>query len=74
MSRDGRLLAIFLLLLCLAPHPAQAEDVLTWEDCVKEAKENHPDLAAARLELNQAQAAKTITESGRLAQREILKF
>jgi TolC family type I secretion outer membrane protein len=40
-----------------------AEDVLSWQDCVKEAAKNHPDLIAAVEEVKQSQAEKSITAS-----------
>ena len=45
-----------------------AEEVLTWDDCVKETKQNHPDLISAHEELNQAKANKAITGSNFLPQ------
>ena len=47
-----RYLLIFLF-LCFAGGNVQAEE-LTWEDCVIEAKQNHPDLVSAEEKLNQA--------------------
>jgi len=41
---------------------------LTWEECVKIAKKNHPDLISAEEKLNQAQANKAITTSNLLPQ------
>ncbi len=41
---------------------------LTWEDCVKEAKENHPDLISAEEKINQAKASKRIATSNLLPQ------
>ncbi|MDD5691812.1 MAG: TolC family protein [Candidatus Omnitrophica bacterium] len=40
-----------------------AEEVLSWQDCIKEAAKNHPDLIAAVEEIKQSQAAKKITAS-----------
>ena len=44
----------------------RAEDVsvLSWEDCVKEASRNNPNLAVAVESVYQARAAKAITVSG----------
>ena len=47
---------------------ALALTALTWEDCVKEAKENHPDLISAEEKLNQAKLTRTITKSNLLPQ------
>lgn len=42
--------------------------MLAWDDCVKEAGKNHPDLISAQEELNQAKADKAITASDLLPQ------
>jgi len=56
---------IISLLLCLnfSAVNAYAQEALTWEDCIKEAAKNHPDLIAAEQEIKQSQAAKRITAS-----------
>lgn len=60
----------FVLCIWLLTLPGQvlAEDIMTWEDCVKEALENHPDLISAKEELIQTRADKNITQSGILPQ------
>jgi outer membrane protein TolC len=45
-----------------------AEFVLTWEECVKEAKKNHPGLISAGEKLKQTQVNKVITASSALPQ------
>jgi len=40
-----------------------AGEILTWQDCIKEAAQNHPDLIAAVEEIKQSDAAKKITAS-----------
>ncbi|MFH1824927.1 MAG: TolC family protein [Candidatus Firestonebacteria bacterium] len=40
-----------------------AEEAMTWDDCVKEAKNNNPDLISAQERLKQAKYDKIITES-----------
>lgn len=40
-----------------------AEEVLTWQDCIKEAAKNHPDLIAAKESVKQSEADKKITAS-----------
>lgn len=45
-----------------------AEEGLTWEDCVKITRQNHPDLVSAEEKLNQAKADKVITTSNLLPQ------
>ncbi|MEI6437152.1 MAG: TolC family protein [Candidatus Omnitrophota bacterium] len=47
---------------------AQAQEVLTWADCIKEARLRHPDLISAREKVNAAQADKALTRSGALPQ------
>ena len=44
----------FFILSLLKINPACGQDVLTWEDCVREAEENHPDLISAAEEVKQA--------------------
>jgi len=44
-------------------HAVTAGDLLSWEDCVLEARENHPDLISAREKINQFKADKDITQS-----------
>ncbi|MDD5738166.1 MAG: TolC family protein, partial [Candidatus Omnitrophica bacterium] len=43
---------------------AGAEEVFTWEDCVKEAAKNNPDLVSAKESVNSVTADKSITASG----------
>ena len=45
-----------------------SNEVLTWEDCLKEAAIHHPDLIAAREEIVQGQTAKIIAASDGLPQ------
>ena len=70
---------LFLALLYLFPLSVSADDALTpleksslaglgWQECVREAKQNHPDLVSAEEELNQAKANKAIAISGLLPQ------
>ncbi|MFA5317376.1 MAG: TolC family protein, partial [Dehalococcoidales bacterium] len=41
-----------------------AEEVFTWEDCVREAAKNNPDLVSAKESVNSASADRSITASG----------
>ena len=41
-----------------------AEEILSWQGCIKEAAKNHPDLIAAQEEVKQSEAAKQQTASG----------
>ncbi len=52
----------------LAPLEKDSLTEFTWEECVKIAKENHPDLVSAEEKLNQAKANKAITTSNLLPQ------
>jgi outer membrane protein TolC len=47
---------------------AWADETLLWQECVKEAKKNHPDLISALEKINQARASKEITRSAYLPQ------
>ena len=63
------ILTIMELSLCFVlNNSAGAEQTLAWEECVREAKENHPDLISAEERLNQAKANYVITTSSRLPQ------
>lgn len=48
--------------------PARAEEVLTWQECIREAAKNHPDLIAAAAGITQNEAAKKISASGEYPQ------
>jgi len=45
-----------------------ASEILSWNDCVKETIENHPDLVSAVAKLDQTRADKKITQSSALPQ------
>lgn len=59
---SGFLFAIFLFLSVLSGNSA-AEEILTWQDCLIEAKKNNPDLISAVESVNQEKSAKAITAS-----------
>ena len=61
--KKPRIFSIILFLLFFLSHKASAEEVLTWQDCVKEAAGNHPDLISAQESVKQSQAGKRITAS-----------
>jgi len=44
--------------------PANAEEVLTWDECVKQAAGNNPDLISAEAVVKGSKASKDITASG----------
>ncbi|MFA4984432.1 MAG: TolC family protein [Candidatus Omnitrophota bacterium] len=54
------IIPVFLFILC---RPVAAEEILSWDDCVREAAKNHPDLIAAQEEVRQSEAARKITAS-----------
>lgn len=59
----------WLLVGLLAAGPAQAEEkILTWEDCVREAVANHPDLAAQSEAVKQAGSSLQISLGAMLPQ------
>jgi len=63
MSKYLRFIIIFLLLFAGFPSNVRAEEVLTWQDCIKEAAGNHPDLISAQEGVKQSEASKKITAS-----------
>jgi outer membrane protein TolC len=58
---------VIILLITTAVY-AEEIQVLTWEDCVRRAVNNNPDLISAKEELNQAEADKRIAQSTGLPQ------
>jgi TolC family type I secretion outer membrane protein len=54
---------ILIFSACIMTGAGFAEETLTWEDCLAEAKKNNPDLIVAVENINQQKAAKTITAS-----------
>ncbi len=63
MNNKILILPAGLLFLFFSPAHIVAEEVLTWQGCVKEAAKNHPDLISAGESIAQSQAAKKITAS-----------
>jgi outer membrane protein TolC len=65
-----KLLCIILTLcmLCAPGYLVCAEEILTWEDCVKEAAKNHPDLISATEAVKGSEAAQAISASGQYPQ------
>ncbi|MDD4908478.1 MAG: TolC family protein [Candidatus Omnitrophica bacterium] len=49
--------------LCLCPRQAAAEETLTWQDCLAQARQNNPDLISAEESVKEQQAGKSITAS-----------
>ena len=67
MKRFNICLFILLLSVCLTTR-VMAEETLTWEDCVREALKNNPDLISGKEQVKQAEADKDITSSAILPQ------
>jgi outer membrane protein TolC len=63
MYKYFNILLAFLLFLSVSFNKAIAEEVLNWQDCIKEAAKNHPDLIAAQEIVKQSEASKKITAS-----------
>ncbi|MCX5696826.1 MAG: TolC family protein [Candidatus Omnitrophica bacterium] len=66
MPKSVKLVIILLFLGIILPSYAQvhaAEETLAWQDCVKEAAKNHPDLISSQEAVKQTEAAKAITSS-----------
>ncbi|MFA5389622.1 MAG: TolC family protein [Candidatus Omnitrophota bacterium] len=55
---------IILYIFCAAPAVSRAEETLTWQDCVREAAKNHPDLISAEQSVKQSAADRDIAMSG----------
>lgn len=68
MRRHTKSFVFFLLFLGLSLGGAEAEEILTWEECILEARQNHPELISAEEQLNQAKANKVIARSDVLPQ------
>ena len=61
---QGFIKALAISFLFIFPHAgASAEEVITWQDCVREAKVSQPELISAQEKFNQAKADKAITQS-----------
>ena len=58
---------ILLCVICFL-RTASADEPIAWEECIRQAKFQHPDLVSAKEKVNQAVAAKEITRSAVLPQ------
>ncbi|MDO8489549.1 MAG: TolC family protein [Candidatus Omnitrophota bacterium] len=56
-------LSIIIFLTAFIPGAVSAEEILNWQDCVKEAAKNHPDLISAREVVIESKASKDIAQS-----------
>jgi outer membrane protein TolC len=63
LNRKISLIIIPLLFLGSFPALSRAEETLSWQECIKEAAKNHPDLIAAEETVKQSEASKKITAS-----------
>jgi outer membrane protein TolC len=61
--RPYNVLVIVFFSLCVAFPYARGEEILTWQECVKEAQKNNPDLISAVEAVKVKEAAKSITAS-----------
>jgi len=55
---------IFLFNVFCLVSTVSAEEMLDWQECIKEAAKNHPDLIAAQEQIRESRAGKDITASG----------
>ncbi len=63
MFKYPKIYSIILGLLLSVYSPLAAGEILSWEDCLREAAKNHPDLIAATEQTKQSQASKAISAS-----------
>ncbi len=62
------LTAVIPLLILYAKVYSIGQEIIKWQDCIRLAKENHPELQSAREKVNQAKANTGIARSGLLPQ------
>ena len=63
MRKITRLLILLFFVSSVPAAGLRAEEVLTWDACIKEAAKNHPDLIAAQEQVKESEASKKITAS-----------
>ena len=63
LSKFFAILILSIFFCACVSRIASAEEILSWQDCIKEAAKNHPDLIAAQELVKQSEAAKKITAS-----------
>lgn len=59
---------IIIIFLIITLSDGKSEEILNWQDCVKIARENHPDLISAKEKVSQAKTNAGITRSVMLPQ------
>lgn len=68
MSKNIKLVITLLLVVNITSINAKVIEQLAWENCIREAKQNNPDLLSAKAKINQAIANKAIATSDYLPQ------
>lgn len=63
MHKYCKILLTVILFLGISFNKVIAEEILTWQDCIREAAKNHPDLIASEESVKQSEASKKITAS-----------
>jgi outer membrane protein TolC len=63
MRKITRLLILLFFVSSVPAAGLRAQEVLTWDACIKEAAKNHPDLIAAQEQVKESEASKKITAS-----------
>ncbi|MCM8797080.1 MAG: TolC family protein [Candidatus Omnitrophica bacterium] len=63
MRRARGAIAFFIFFISSLPLCSRADEAISWQECVKEAAKNHPDLIAAEESIKQSEAVKKITAS-----------
>ena len=63
MRKNFNILVLVLFFIFAIRSISMAEDTLAWQDCIKEAAQNHPDLIAAGEVIKESEAGKKITAS-----------
>ena len=63
MDKYGKILFAVVLFFSVSFDLVIAEEFLTWQDCIREAAKNHPDLISAQEGIRQSEASKKSTAS-----------
>ena len=68
MNMIKKIYILSLALIILSPKLSYAEEEITWKECVRKAKDRHPDLISAAEKIKQTKADKDITVGAALPQ------
>lgn len=68
LSKKYFQIGIFIFIAFFCALTVSADEILSWQDCVREAQQNHPDLVSARENVRYTQASRAITKSAALPQ------